>query len=153
ITPNLTAYAGYAEANRAPTPLELGCADPLRPCLIDNALIGDPPLKQVVSHTYEAGLRGRFDAGGDRGLLTWNLGLFHAENTDDIISVASPIPGHQFFQNGGNTLREGIEAGISYRRDRWNVYANYARVDATFLNYLLLSSPNNPFADANGNIL
>ena len=28
ITPELTAYAGYSEANRAPTPLELGCADP-----------------------------------------------------------------------------------------------------------------------------
>ena len=24
ITPELTAYAGYSEANRAPTPLELG---------------------------------------------------------------------------------------------------------------------------------
>src|SRR4051812_38809408 len=30
ITPELTAYAGYSEANRAPTPLELGCADPAR---------------------------------------------------------------------------------------------------------------------------
>ena len=38
----------YCEANRAPTPLELGCSDPLRPCLIDNALVGDPDLKQVV---------------------------------------------------------------------------------------------------------
>ena len=28
ITPELTAYAGYSEANCAPTPLELGCADP-----------------------------------------------------------------------------------------------------------------------------
>jgi iron complex outermembrane receptor protein len=32
------------------------------------------------------------------------------------------------------------------------VYANYTRVDATFRSVLLLSSPNNPFADANGNI-
>ncbi len=35
---------------------------------------------------------------------------------------------------------------------RWNVYANFTYVDATFLNSLVLSSPNNPFADANGNI-
>ncbi|MFX4539653.1 TonB-dependent receptor, partial [Acinetobacter baumannii] len=35
ITPNLTAYAGYSEANRAPTPLELGCSDPNHPCMID----------------------------------------------------------------------------------------------------------------------
>ena len=31
ITPGLTAYASYSEANRAPTPLELGCADPAHP--------------------------------------------------------------------------------------------------------------------------
>ena len=46
ITPNLTAYAGYSEANRAPTPLELGCADPAHPCMIDNFLIADPPLQR-----------------------------------------------------------------------------------------------------------
>ena len=58
ITPGLTAYAGYSEANRAPTPLELACADPARPCIIAAFLIADPPLKQVVSRTVEAGLRG-----------------------------------------------------------------------------------------------
>jgi iron complex outermembrane receptor protein len=150
ITPNVTAYAGYSEANRAPTPLELGCSDPLRPCLLDVALVGDPPLKQVVAHTYEAGLRGHF--GDTKGLLTWNFGVFHAENTDDIINVASPLPGHQYFQNGGNTLRQGIEAGLSYKLGRWNAYANYTFVDAIFLSPLTLSSPNNPFADANGKI-
>src|SRR5262245_21647630 len=60
IFPNLTGYAGVSEANRAPTPLELGCADPERPCMVDNFLISDPPLKQVISRTYEAGLRGNF---------------------------------------------------------------------------------------------
>ena len=112
ITPNVTAYGGYAEANRAPTPLELGCADPMRPCLLDNALVGDPPLKQVVSHTYEAGLRGSFGSGSKQGQLNWNLGLFRARNADDIINVASPLPGHQYFQNGGDTLRRGIEAVV-----------------------------------------
>jgi iron complex outermembrane receptor protein len=152
ITPSVTAYGSYAEANRAPTPLELGCSDPVRPCLIDAALVGDPPLKQVVSHTYEAGLRGRFESGDNKGLLTWNVGLFHAENVNDIISVASPIIGHSFFQNGGNTLRQGIEAGIALKWDRWNVYANYTWIDAIFLSPLVLSSPFNPYADANGQI-
>jgi iron complex outermembrane receptor protein len=152
VSPNVTAYAGYSEANRAPTPLELGCADPLRPCLLDNALVSDPPLKQVVSHTYEAGLRGRYDIHDKKGLLTWNFGIFHAENTDDIINVASPIPGHQYFQNGGNTLRQGMEAGADLKWDRWNVYANYTWIDATFLSPLTLSSPNNPFANAAGQI-
>ena len=43
--PNLTAYAGYSEANRAPTPLELGCADPAHPCIIAAFLVSDPPLE------------------------------------------------------------------------------------------------------------
>src|SRR5712691_4232874 len=51
ITPQLNAYAGYSEANRAPTPAELACADPLRPCLLDNFLIADPPLKRSEEHT------------------------------------------------------------------------------------------------------
>ena len=139
LTPNVTVYGDFAEANRAPTPLELGCSDPLQPCLIDNALVGDPNLNQVVTYTFEAGLRGRFESA--KGQLNWTVGAYHALNTDDIINVASPIPGHEYFQNAGNTLRQGIEANANYKWDRWNVYANYTYVDATFLNALTLSSP------------
>ncbi len=150
LTPNLTLYGDYAIGNRAPTPLELGCSDPQRPCLLDNSLVGDPDLQQVVTYTGEAGLRGHFGIGGGR--LNWTLGLYRALNTSDIIDVASAIPGHESFQNAGNTLRQGIEANASYKWERWNVYANFTSVDATFRNYLALSSPYNPYADANGNI-
>ena len=150
LTPNLTFYGDFAEANRAPTPLELACADPVRPCLIDNALVGDPNLQQVITYTFEAGLRGQFNIA--QGLVNWTVGGFHALNTNDIIAVSSPIPGHEFFQNAGNTLRQGIEANLNYKQDRWNIYANYTYVDATFQNALTLQSPFNPFADANGNI-
>ena len=150
LTPNLTFYGDFAVANRAPTPLELACSDPVRPCLIDSSLVGDPNLQQVVSYTYEAGLRGQFNIA--KGLLNWTVGGFHALNTNDILPVSSPLIGHQFFQNGGNTLRQGIEANVTYKQDRWNVYANYTFVDATFQNALTLQSPFNPFADANGNI-
>ena len=150
LTPNLTFYGDFAEANRAPTPLELACADPVRPCLIDNALVGDPNLQQVITYTFEAGLRGQFNVA--QGLVNWTVGGFHALNTNDIIAVSSPIPGHEFFQNAGNTLRQGIEANLNYKQDRWNIYANYTYVDATFQNALTLQSPFNPFADANGNI-
>src|SRR5262249_21622817 len=97
ITPNLTLYGDYAIANRAPTPLELACADPNRPCVIDSALVGDPPLQQVVTYTWEAGLRGQFDIA--TGHANWSVGYYHALNTSDIINVASPIIGHSFFQN------------------------------------------------------
>src|SRR5260370_7932879 len=76
ILPELmTFYAGYSEANRAPTPLELGCSNPLRPCLLEGFLVSDPPLNQVVARTKEVGLRGTFNnsaARGDRKLC-----LFH----------------------------------------------------------------------------
>ncbi len=153
ITPNFTIYAGYSEANRAPTPLELGCSSPTTPCMIDNFLIADPPLKQVVSHTYEAGLRGSFGASDKTGRLTWGLGVFRTSLTDDIINVASTVPMFGYFQNIQKDLREGIEAKLNYRVARWNAYANYTYVDATYQTNVLLSSPNNPFADANGNIM
>ncbi len=95
--------------------------------------MSDPPLKQVVARTYEAGLRGAFQPQPDFGRITWNLGLFRTDLQDDIFNVPSPITGFGFFENVGNTRRQGIEAGISYRSDR-------------------LASPGNPFADTNGRI-
>ena len=74
ITPDINLYAGYAMTNRAPTPLELGCADPNNPCIINNFLSSDPALKQVVGQTLEAGLRGE-DALGPWGKLRWSAGL------------------------------------------------------------------------------
>jgi iron complex outermembrane recepter protein len=141
ITPNLTLYGDYVVANRAPTPLELECSDPARPCLIDNALVGDPPLKQVVTYTYEGGLRGQFDIAS--GHANWSVGYYHALNTDDIINVITDQSvqiGRAFFQNAGDTERKGIEADFNYKQDRWNVYANFTTVDAIFLNNLLLPS-------------
>ena len=57
-----------------------------------------------------------------------------------------------YFQNAGDTRRQGFEAKLSYKMDRLNAYANYTYVDATYRSPLTISSPNNPDADANGNI-
>src|SRR5205823_4074571 len=73
VMPGLTVYGGYSESNRVPTPLELGCSNPLRPCLLENLLVSDPPLQQVVGHTYEAGVRGDFAALAG-GKVEWKLG-------------------------------------------------------------------------------
>lgn len=150
ITPGLTAYAGFSEANRAPTPLELGCSSPTNPCMIDNFLIADPPLKQVVAQTYEAGLRGQYSS-PDFGQLSWSLGAYRALSQDDIISIASSaILGFGYFQNAGDTLRQGIEAKANYNWNRWTAYANFTYVDATYKSPLTLSAPSNPAADENG---
>jgi outer membrane receptor protein involved in Fe transport len=150
VTPELTAYAGYSEANRAPTPLELSCADPARPCIIAAFLVSDPPLKQVVSRTVEAGLRGTRELG--IGTLGWKIGAFRARNTDDILAIPSPaLQGFGYFQNIGSTRRQGIEAEVNLKSSALQFYASYAFVDARFLNALQVGS-NSPFADANGNV-
>ena len=150
ITSALTAYAGYSEANRAPTPLELGCADPAHPCVIATFLVSDPPLKQVVSHTIEAGLRGTGDL--SMGTLGWKLGAFHAANTDDILAIPSPVvQGFGYFQNVGSTRRQGIEAEVSLKSNKMQMSASYTFIDARFLDSLQVGS-NSPFADATGNI-
>ena len=145
LHPGLTLYAGYAEANRAPTPAELACADPNNPCLLESFLTADPPLQQVVSHTWELGLRGKMD-GYSRERFEWSAGLFRALNTNDIYTVAAPITGRGYFDNIGDTLRQGIEIGGRYTDPRWMIYANYALVHATFQSSFILPSPNNPSA-------
>jgi outer membrane receptor protein involved in Fe transport len=150
ITPELTAYAGYSEANRAPTPLELGCADPNSPCIVAAFLVSDPPLKQVVSRTYEAGLRGTRDM--NLGSLEWKLGAFRATNTDDILAIPSPaLQGFGYFQNVGSTRRQGIESEAKFKTSKFQVYGSYTFLDARFLDSLQVGS-NSPFADANGNV-
>ncbi|KQP51391.1 TonB-dependent receptor [Methylobacterium sp. Leaf399] len=147
----LTAYGGYVEANRAPTPAELSCADPLAPCSLTNFFVGDPPLKQVVSRTVEAGFRGRIPVSAEfGGIVSWKAGVFRARNEDDITFVPSDITiGRAFFQNVGSTRRQGVEAGIAYTTPVWNAFLDYAFVDATFQTPLTLNSGGNPFATPN----
>lgn len=145
VTPDMSAYIGYSEANRAPTPLELNCADANRPCLLENALVSDPPLKQVVSHTYEIGLRGRHGVG--EGRFTWRVGGFLTDSDDDIINLASVIPGRGYFTNVPATRRQGLESSLQYQARRWLAYANYSYIDATYRFNGDLASPNNPAAE------
>ncbi|MBA2126600.1 TonB-dependent receptor [Hyphomicrobium methylovorum] len=147
LAPGLSLYGGYSEANRAATPAEIACADPEHPCIIESFLTADPPLKQVVSRTWELGVRGETKLGWKGDRINWGVGAFHTLNTDDILSVADETSnGRGYFLNAGRTLRQGVEASIEYRSQRLFAYANYTYVDATFRDYLTLSSPDNPFA-------
>ena len=105
--PALTLYGGFAQGSRAPSPIELGCADPANPCTLPNALASDPPLNQVITRTFELGLRGRI---GDN--IRWNAGLFQATNTDDILFVGTTTSAG-YFTNFGKTRRQGVELGAS----------------------------------------
>ncbi|WCS28027.1 TonB-dependent receptor [Methylobacterium sp. NMS14P] len=144
----LNLYGSYSESNRAPTPLELACANPDRPCLLPNSLVADPPLKQVTGRTYEVGFRGQLPNTYDGGIITYKIGAFRTDLANDILSLATPgNTARAYFVNVPSTQRQGIEVGGEYTADYLRVYANYALVDATFQFNGTLSSPNNPLAD------
>jgi len=144
LTPGISLYGGYAEANRAPTASEIACSDPDNPCIIESALASDPPLKQVVSRTFEIGVRGEQTAWATGDKLEWSLGAFHSLNKDDILQIADSQQGRGYFANAGETKRQGIEASVAYRSQRLFAYASYAYIDATFNSHLIIPSENNP---------
>jgi iron complex outermembrane receptor protein len=151
LTPWLTGYAGYAEANRAPTPAELSCAGPNDSCSLANFFAGDPNLKQVVAHTVEVGLRGTAPI-NDTDRLSYNLGLYRSTLNDDIVFIQSVTSGRAFFQNIGATQRQGIDASLQYKAPRWSAYLTYTYTDATYRSGFVEGAGSNPAADANGNI-
>ncbi len=151
VTPWLTAYGGYAEANRAPTPAELSCAGPENACSLANFFVGDPNLKQVVAHTVEVGLRGTMTT-AESNRVNYNLGFYRSNLDDDIIFVNSVTLNRAFFTNVNQTRRQGIDASIEYKTPRWSAFAAYTYTDATYQSGFVEAAGSNPAADADGNI-
>jgi iron complex outermembrane receptor protein len=150
LSDQLTAYAGYAEGSRAPTASEIECSDPAAPCLLPSTLSADPPgLKQVVSRTVEAGLRGSRVLGSGR--LEYSAGYYRTEVSDDIYAVATSLSAG-YVQNIPGTRREGGELDVRYRGPKLSAFLSYAYVAATFASAFALPSPSNPLADSSGNI-
>jgi outer membrane receptor protein involved in Fe transport len=142
VVQDLAFYTSYSEANRAPSPVELTCADDTDPCRLPNAFVADPPLEQVVAKTVEAGFRGAF-----RG-ARWHAGVFHTINRDDILFIsAGALTNEGFFANVGETRRQGVELSLSGESDRLQWFVNYTALDATFRENFAVTSPNNPAAD------
>ncbi len=146
-TPNLTAYASYNEGMRAPTAIELTCADPEAPCKLPNDFLADPPLHEVVSKTIEAGARGTL------GKLThWSASIYRTQLENDIefISSGAGATNAGYFANVGNTRRQGVELGIETRLQPVTLAVRYTFLDATFQSSFSESSPSNSSADADG---
>lgn len=150
VRPSLALRAGYAENSRNPTPAELSCADENAPCSLANFFVADPHLRQVVARTWEIGASGRGRLAGWQA--SWLLSGYRTTNTDDIQHIASRIRGRAYFQNIGRTRRQGAELTTRASKGGWQVSASYAFTDARFLDPLVLSSPSNPFAAADGTI-
>lgn len=148
VLDGLSLRAGYAESNRVPTPAELSCADENAPCSLTNFFIADPPLKQVVAKSWEAGAKGKGQVGGVT--LDWLLSAYRTDNRNDIQYVASEIRGRAYFRNIGMTRRQGVEATLRASRGGLTAGLSYAFTDASYRAPLTLSSPANPSAGDDG---
>ncbi len=140
FTQQLTAFANYAESARAPTPVELTCADPEDPCRLPNGFVSDPPLEQVVTRTVEAGLR------WSSSRYSGAIALFNSANKNDILFITDgDLTTEGYFDNVGETRRRGIEFGGNYRITQGLTFSlQYTYLDAQFLDGFLVNSPNHP---------
>ena len=141
-TQTLNTYASYSESNRAPTSMELGCANENAPCKLPNSMAGDPPLKQVVAKTWEAGLRERVTDS-----IAWNLGLFSTTNYNDIQFIAANTS-EGYFSNVGKTRRRGVETGVVGNFGALSIGGNYTYLDATYQSDMELNGVFNSSNDA-----
>jgi iron complex outermembrane receptor protein len=145
--PAFTGYASYNEGMRAPTAIELTCADPLAPCKLPNAFLADPPLAPVVARTGELGARGK------DGDWQWSAAAYRTQTADDIQFIAS---GNQvnagYFRNVGRTRRQGLELMLDGPLGPLTFSARYSFIAANYLTPFVEHSPNNSAADAAGDI-
>jgi len=147
-TPTLTLYANFSESSRAPTVIELGCADPNTPCGLPNDFASDPDLKQVVSKSFEVGVRGSLE----NQLLNWNFDLFHTINNNDIQFVATTVS-EGYFANVGNTRRQGLDVALAGKLGSLSWHLVYSFVDATYQSTFTVNAESNSTADDNGDIV
>ncbi|MEQ1768003.1 MAG: TonB-dependent receptor, partial [Methylotenera sp.] len=138
-TKDLTVYGSYNEGMRAPTSMELGCANPAQPCKLPNAMAGDPPLDEVVSKTFELGSRGKLTSD-----IKWSAAVYRTDNHDDIHFIATNTTnGMGYFDNVGKTRRMGLDLGLLGEVGKFSWSAGYSYLKATYESNLDLISPVN----------
>ncbi|MDE2405579.1 MAG: TonB-dependent receptor [Sphingomonadales bacterium] len=133
---------GWSQASRAPSAIELGCADPASPCRLPNALAGDPPLRQVVARRIEGKVAVR------RRHWQASASLFRSDAGDDILFVADDPSGYGYFRNFGRTRRQGVEVQASIDLAAWSLSASCTLLDATFRTAETLDGAANSSSDA-----
>jgi outer membrane receptor protein involved in Fe transport len=146
---SINVFGGVNQGTRIPTAVELTCADPAAPCTLPNIFVADPPLKQIVATTFEAGVRGRVGASG-----FYSAAIYRTDLADDIqfISTGGSAVNAGYFQNVGKTRRQGVELTGGATWSEVRVVARYSYLDATYQTGFTESSPNNSSADADGQI-
>lgn len=127
VNDNLTVFGNWAQSNRAPTVIELGCANPDEPCQLPTGLQSDPFLSQVIARTIEGGMRWKNSS-------NYNLAVsvYRTENTNDILFSPSQVPGFGFFQNFDKTRYQGIDISASKSWTTVRLNAAYSYLHATY---------------------
>lgn len=130
-------FGSYSESMRAPTSIELSCADPNSPCALPTGFNGDPDLKAVVAKTIEFGGRGKL------GKSTyWSASVYDSRLSNDIQFIATSNA-YGYFANVGKTERRGIELGASTKIDKLSLSANFGYVDAIYKSAFTTASGQN----------
>lgn len=140
LDPRTTAFGSLAQSTRAPTPVELTCANPDDPCRLPNGFVDDPPLDEVVTRTAELGLRHRAQQ------WSGSVALFHAVSDDDILFITDgDLTNQGYFDNVGKTLRQGVELALNLALGRgWSAGVQYTALIAEFREEFLVNTPNHP---------
>ena len=125
-SPTLGVFGHYSESMRAPTSIELSCADPARPCALPTGFNGDPDLKAVVARTLELGARGRLSP-----QVSWNAAAYTTRTRNDIQFLASSAS-TGYFANVGGTQRSGLDLGVQHTSSRMQLGAALGYVRATY---------------------
>src|SRR5262249_46161685 len=143
-----TWFAAVSEGMRVPSPVELTCADPAAPCSLPNQFLADPALKPVIARTVEGGVRLR-----PSPELAVSVSAYRTLLSDDIQFVTSGAAINAgFFQNTGQTLRQGFDIIVARNTETLSLAAAYSYVRAEFRTPFRMLSPNNSSSDAAGEI-
>lgn len=161
---NTNFYGSISESNRVPTPIELACNEGVFElareyaeaagddpddidfeCRLPNAFLADPPLDDVVTRSFEFGVRGKVQD------MTYQAGYFNATNYDDILfQTTGRSTG--LFANVNKTRRRGVELALQSSFKQLDWYANWTYLQATFEDNFSVLSPNHPNADGEGKL-
>lgn len=164
VKPTTTVYANFSRGARSPSSIELGCAfDPtpvlINPdvpawgfqprslsgptCTLPSTLSGDPYLPQIRSTSVEAGVHGTLGR-----KWNWNASIYRTDLDNDLYFVGV-AGGRSYFDNAGETRRQGVEFGLKGEVGKLSISTAYAYTDATFMSQFWMLSPNNSSADFN----
>ncbi|TMA26365.1 MAG: TonB-dependent receptor [Deltaproteobacteria bacterium] len=138
VSPKHGVYLSVAQGFRAPALFELTCASPAAICPgLQAGTAPDPALKPVRTINYEVGARTR-----PVRWLEARLSVFRTDVFDDIFSVSPTGTIGVYFQNVGQTRRQGLELALRAALEpALEIFANYALTEASFETDLVLATP------------